>query len=842
MRTLRLFLPALLLVLSIVAASPAIAQPAPPGIASADAARLAELLRDDARRAELLRTLEALSALTNAPPGNAAPVAPRPATETERPVAGSVEQAAAALAGARPAPAAAAPAVAAAAAASPAASAEPTPGATRPSAGTTPAAPPPAGVTAAAPPAAAPAAAPAPVPAAPAAPAEAVAEALLVPHTVAAQVLTGVSARVNDVAAALPGTVRAIADLPGLWDSLTALVANPVARTRLLDAAWKLGLSLGAGLVAQWLLGRAVRGLRRRLEAATPEEANALTWLRRLPLLLGRLLLDLLPIAGFWLTTHSVLDVVRPLPTTELIGLMAAQTWILAAASYALADMLLAPGADHLRLLPVSDGVAARGLVWLRRLLLVGVGGYALAEAGRLLGLSWVAYDTVLNIALLAMTLMLLRLVWRQREMVAAALRAPPVTVGEKPDAGRIVMRGLRDRAAGLWHLVAIGWLLALWVIWALDVPDGFRRLITVSALTLAAAVAAKLADEGVRRLLVSTLRPSPEVLRRDPTAAARAASYVPAISGLVSIIVAACGTLLVLQAWGFNALGWFDTGTLGARMLSTLLSIGATFLMAFLVWEAANAAIQRRLARLARDTQAARSARVRTLLPLVRTLLGGLVVIFATLSALAQLGINVAPLLAGAGVIGLAIGFGSQTLVRDVITGIFLLLEDAMAVGDVVKLGGLSGVVEQLTIRSIKLRDLDGSVHIVPFSAVTTVTNMTRDFSFAVLDVLVAYREDTDRIVQVLKEIGDEVGKDPKWAPLIRADIDIWGVEKLADSGVVIRARVKTEPSARWNVGREFNRRIKRRFDELGIEMPYPRQTLVMETPPPVALPRAAE
>jgi small-conductance mechanosensitive channel len=241
-------------------------------------------------------------------------------------------------------------------------------------------------------------------------------------------------------------------------------------------------------------------------------------------------------------------------------------------------------------------------------------------------------------------------------------------------------------------------------------------------------------------------------------------------------------------------------------------------------VWEVSNAAIQRYLTKLSRDAQAARSARVRTLLPMLRTLMSVAIILVVVLNVLSEIGVNVAPLLAGAGVVGLAIGFGSQTLVRDVITGAFLLFEDAMTVGDVVQVGGHSGVVEQLSIRSIKLRATDGSVHIIPFGAVTTVTNMTRDFAFAVLDVTIAYAEDTDRVTEVLREIGKEIRQDTKFKPLIRDDIDVFGVERLADLGVVIRARIKTEPSARWSVGREFNRRIKQRFDALGIEMPAAR------------------
>jgi small conductance mechanosensitive channel len=146
-----------------------------------------------------------------------------------------------------------------------------------------------------------------------------------------------------------------------------------------------------------------------------------------------------------------------------------------------------------------------------------------------------------------------------------------------------------------------------------------------------------------------------------------------------------------------------------------------------------------------------------------------------------------------------------------------------------VVQVGGLAGVVEQLSIRSIKLRAQDGSVHIIPFSAVTTVTNMTRDFSFAVMDISVAYGEDTDRVTEALREVAADIRADAKFGALIRDDIEILGVERLAESGVVIRARIKTEPLGRWSIGREFNRRIKQRFDKLGIEIPYPHQKLVI-------------
>jgi small-conductance mechanosensitive channel len=756
-------------------AAPA-ANPAPAGLSAAEADRLSALLRDENRRAELLRTLEALSAAGRAQSGaSAAPAA-----------AGATQGAAA------PAPAGAAEA----------------PGA-------------PAGQAADAPP---------PAAAAPAAPAP---EPLIAPNTVGAQILAGLSGRIDALSEGALRAARTVADLPGLWEGVANIGRDPVARARLFDASWKLALLLGAGLLVEGIVHRSLAGPRRRLDAAA-ETDGRWTWLRRAPLLVGRLLLDLVPIAGFGLVALGLFGVVRPLPTTQLVGLTIGQTYIGARLAFVLARTLFSPRSKRLRLIPCSDEAAAAWLSWLRVVLSVGVAGYALAEAGLLFGLPWAAYDAIINLTLLAISLLAVQVVLRHRQAVADALRAAPLQPGEEPDRARLLLRGARNQLARIWHVLVILWLFAGWAVWALAVEDGFNRLLKGTLLTLLVAAVGKGLDEGVSRLLDRALRPNPELAKRYPGLPARAATYVPLTKAAVSVLIGCAGVVVLLEAWGLDALGWFAGGTLGGRLVGTLASIGLTLLLALVIWEAANTAIQRRLARLSRDSHAARSARVRTLLPMLRTVLGGAILVFVVLNALSQLGVNVAPLLAGAGVIGVAVGFGSQTLVRDVITGIFLLFEDAVAVGDVVQLGGLSGVVEHLSIRAIKLRATDGSVHIIPFSAVTTVTNMTRDFAFAVLDVTVGYNEDPDRVGEALREIGKEVRAEPKWNALIRDDIDVWGVEKLADSGLLIRARVKTEPSARWSVGREFNRRIIQRFEERGIQIPRPQPMVMVERAPP--------
>jgi len=182
---------------------------------------------------------------------------------------------------------------------------------------------------------------------------------------------------------------------------------------------------------------------------------------------------------------------------------------------------------------------------------------------------------------------------------------------------------------------------------------------------------------------------------------------------------------------------------------------------------------------------------------------------------------------MAGAGVIGLAIGFGSQALVRDIITGLFILIEDTIAVGDVVTVGGHTGLVEDLSIRTIRQRDVAGTVHTVPFGDVTSVENLTKDFSYALLDIGIAYREDTDVVSKILQEICEDLQADEDWGEKILEPIHVMGVQELADSAVIIRSRIKTEPIMQWSVKREFLRRVKKRFDQEGIEIPFPHTTM---------------
>lgn len=218
---------------------------------------------------------------------------------------------------------------------------------------------------------------------------------------------------------------------------------------------------------------------------------------------------------------------------------------------------------------------------------------------------------------------------------------------------------------------------------------------------------------------------------------------------------------------------------------------------------------------------------RADTLTHVMRDVARVFIVAVGTMMILSEVGIDLKPLLAAAGFSGLAIGFGAQSLVKDVISGFFILLEDSISVGDVVEVAGVSGLVEEVKLRTITLRDLAGNVHIVPNGIVDRVKNMTKGYSYYVFDIGVAYREDVDRVMAVLSEIAAELQADPLYAVDILEPLEMLGVDRFDDSAVVIKCRIKTKPIQQWRVGREMNRRIKKVFDARGIEIPFPHRTL---------------
>ena len=218
---------------------------------------------------------------------------------------------------------------------------------------------------------------------------------------------------------------------------------------------------------------------------------------------------------------------------------------------------------------------------------------------------------------------------------------------------------------------------------------------------------------------------------------------------------------------------------------------------------------------------------RINTLMDIIKKL-GRLVIwLIFIMIFLRQIGLDIAPILAGAGIIGLAVGFGAQELVRDFISGFFMLLEDQIRIGDVADINGVVGIVEKIEMRTITLRDFSGTVHIVQNGKVNTLANMTKEWSAIVLEIGVAYKEDVDKVIGIMKEVGENMATDKEYKDQILEPVEIFGLDKFADSALIIKCRFKTIPLSQWSIGREYRRRIKYAFDENNIEIPFPHTTV---------------
>jgi small-conductance mechanosensitive channel len=295
-----------------------------------------------------------------------------------------------------------------------------------------------------------------------------------------------------------------------------------------------------------------------------------------------------------------------------------------------------------------------------------------------------------------------------------------------------------------------------------------------------------------------------------------------------------------ILYVWGFDV----RAGALG-QVLGVIWRVGFIIVFATAISEVVAFAISRLLQRSAHQSDdLRRAAQMRTLAPVLTGVMHTLIGIIALMMVMSEIGLDVGPMIAGAGILGIAIGFGAQSLVKDFLTGVFFIVEDIVSVGDIVRIGNASGLVEAMTLRTIRLRDFDGTLHIFPYGEAQVVHNKTKTFSFYVFDLSVAYSADIGKALQLMNEIGEQMRHEPPYDDAIIEPIEVVGVDGLADSGVRLKARIKTKPAKQWAVGREYLKRIKFAFDANGIEIPFPHIKLVPPDPivRPGDRPQAAE
>ncbi len=674
-----------------------------------------------------------------------------------------------------------------------------------------------------------------------------------------------VSSRIGFVIRDAGATLRSATDLTLVGNWIWFLVYDAELRRHLFQTLARLGLALATAIGAEYLVIAALARIRQalvrraalirpgrlQLKAAGPEvpglevpglettgladaEAGATEQLPRRRRSfrgfilrafygLGHLLLSLLPLVAFAVIGFIWLS--RPIMSvkaTHLVIVAVFNAYLICRLVLEAARFLFAPESPPLRLIGMTDYRARWLLRWLRRIVATIAFGYAAVTIGGLFALYVKARMVLFRLIVLAVHIMLAIMVVQARRPVATLIRGRPGRSG--------FIASLRRGLAGIWHIIALFYILALWIAWVIGIPNAFSSLLRIVVVFIGGLVLARALEFLIGHALDTIFAEDAAWQAGHPTLYTRGRSYMPVVRLSIGVAVSVIVLLIILQGWGIGILAWLFGTTIGQRILTAALTIAITGLIAFIAWEVANAALDHRVSQLIARGRASRAVRLNTLLPMLRSTLLVVIFLVAGLVILSAVGVNVTLLLGGLSIFGLAIGFGSQKLVQDVINGLFLLLEDAMQVGDWVTVGGISGSVERLSIRNIRLRGGDGSLNIVPFSSVTTVINTSRDFSYAPINIGVGYKEDVDHVQDILRQIFAELKAEPEWAAKISGDFELWGLDQFGASSLMITGRIKTPAGKQYDIKREFNRRIKLRFDAEGIELPYNYQKITID------------
>jgi small conductance mechanosensitive channel len=608
-----------------------------------------------------------------------------------------------------------------------------------------------------------------------------------------------------------------VLEAPRLANWVSAQFTDEAARGRWAELLLAFAVVFGAAVLAEWLTRRLLARIGQHAPAHEAEGRGM-----RMLLAAAGVLVEALPIVAFATTALFVMAMTLPAYST---GREAIRILVWATAGYrltvAVASAVLVPRPAWPSLVPAGEETRNYLLIWVRRFAFWGIFGIPLTGAAWWLGVPGAMHALMLKGVGLVLAVLAIVFILQNRPSIADWIRGAP---SEETPSGWARLRGY---LGDTWHILAIVYVVALDAVYTLNNQGGSGFVLRATGISLVALIAARLLVQFVERLSERGFAVAPDLKTRFPMLEGRANRYVPLVIKVTHLAIYAVALLIVLQAWNLHAFEWFRT-EIGRRASGTVVSLALVIALAVLAWEILSAAIERNLAALDQAGAPSR-ARRRTLLPLLRTAMLCVIIAIAGLTVLSQLGVDIGPLLAGAGIVGVAVGFGSQALVKDIITGLFILAEDQIAVGDIVDVGkGHSGVVEAITVRTIRLRDQGGVVHTVPFSEVTTVKNMTRDFTYAVFRIGIAYGEDIDRVVEILRGLCEELAQDAELGPLIANPFDYQGVDSLDEFSVVLLFRVRTLPGKQWSISRALNRLIKIAFREHGVATRDPSPVLV--------------
>ena len=495
----------------------------------------------------------------------------------------------------------------------------------------------------------------------------------------------------------------------------------------------------------------------------------------------------------------------------------------------------VAPRYPQLRLTPFSNRQASYWYFWISRL--ISILGYTFMFVAPIVeqASSYAAADAVRFIVVVLSLILTIGLILKNR----ATVRERLTRARHRGDTS--FSAWINAFIGRIWWLLAIGFVLALFVVWVRSPEQGLAFMASATLKSIAAMAVGGLIVSILSRMIARGI-PVPQYLKdRLPLLERRVNSFIPNALTVIRIVVIILVFAYILEAWNLISFSHWLNSTVGQRFAGGLLGAAIILVIGVAIYIGVSSWVEYRLNP---NYGSVPTARERTLLSLFRNAFTISMVVVVAMLVLSQVGIDIAPLLAGAGVVGLAVGFGAQKFVQDIITGAFIQIQNAMNEGDIVEVNGVTGTVEQLTVRSVGLRTLDGTWYLIPFSSVDQVGNFSKDFAYYVADIGVAYRENTDDVKAMMNDAFAEL-KTTSVAENLISDFEIWGVQELGDSAVVVRGRVMTKPGTQWGVGRAYREIVKRMADERGIEIPFPHMTIWFGEgrdgeAPPVRLSRA--
>lgn len=500
------------------------------------------------------------------------------------------------------------------------------------------------------------------------------------------------------------------------------------------------------------------------------------------------------------------------------------------------ADFGLAPSVPTLRIFPLKDEDAVFLYRWTIKLTVAGIGFATIAYLFKFSGIGNDLFHLLYGMSGLAVNLLLIMMIWSSRKRVASAIRSG--TAGGESAPGSI-----RGKFAKSWHFFAIFYVIIIGIYWFINALGGrgaiLELIITLFMIPLFIGV-----DRWIQRLLKIASGELPEVIDLSEDATdedlqttvaqdkREIKQFVPLISTAFRVVLVMSFFFVVLKLWGLDL-------PVGRLLTRTVFSSVGALLLGWLGWQYVKTLIDRRLKEEMPDEETdmeeggAGGSRTATLLMLLRKFVLAVMIVMIALVVLSSLGINIAPLIAGAGVIGLAIGFGAQTLVKDIISGIFFLIDDAFRVGDYIETAGTKGMVEHISLRSLRLRHPRGPVFTIPFGGMGTVKNNSRDYIIEKLDFRVRYDTDVDKVRKIIKRINKEIQQNEELGPVMLDKIKSQGVRELDDSAMIMRVKFKTIPGEQFVVRREVFKRMQEAFRENGIEFAHRNVTVYLPPEP---------